>query len=230
MLTQWLRPMALETFLQVHLQKQPLARPGVAASAIPLFSWGHFDTLLRSEAPLDLLTVQKGLLAKAPAPRCQADVRHLLDRGVSVVIRGSERNDPGLASLAQAFIEVLPGEVHVQLYATPAGSHSYGWHYDFEDVFIVQTAGIKDYYFRDNTVARATVLGETLDFGAVRAETTPLYSARLLPGDWLYLPARWWHFVTCAETSLSISVGVMPPEALHNARRLPAGWSGLPEA
>jgi len=230
MLPEWLRPMPVETFLQVYLQKQPLARPGAAAGAVPLFTQGHFDAVLASKAPLDLLTVREGRLVEAPAPGNENDVRRLLEKGVSVVVRGSERNDPGIADLARGFAEVLPGEVHVQLYATPAGTHSYGWHYDFEDVFIVQTAGIKDYYFRDNTVARATVLGETLDFGAVRAETTPLYSARLLPGDWLYLPARWWHFVTCAETSLSISVGVMPPEALHNARRLPAGWSGLPEA
>jgi hypothetical protein len=86
--------------------------------------------------------------------------------GVSVVVRSSERNDPGLAGLAEAFGRSLPGEVHVQLYATPAGTHSYGWHYDFEDVFIAQTAGVKDYFFRENTVARETLLGQPMDFAA----------------------------------------------------------------
>ena len=121
---------------------------------------------------------------------------------------------------------MLPGEVHVQVYATPAGTNSYGWHYDFEDVFIAQTAGVKDYYFRQNTVARDTRLGDQLDFTSVRRETSPIYQSRLIAGDWLYIPSTWWHLVKCVEDSLSISVGVMPPEALRDARRLPAGWTG----
>ncbi len=58
----------------------------------------------------------------------------------------------------------------MQLYATPGGTYSFGWHYDFEDVFIAQTLGIKDYYLRDNTLARHTLIGETLDFGCIRQE------------------------------------------------------------
>jgi ribosomal protein L16 Arg81 hydroxylase len=41
----------------------------------------------------------------------------------------------------------IPGEVHVQLFVAPAGTHSFGWHYDDEDVYIVQTEGSKDYFF-----------------------------------------------------------------------------------
>jgi len=51
-------------------------------------------------------------------------------------------------------------------------------------------------------------------------------SARLIAGDWLYLPPRWWHLVKCIEQSLSISVGVMSPAELGRARRLPPGWTG----
>jgi ribosomal protein L16 Arg81 hydroxylase len=102
--------------------------------------------------------------------------------------------------------------VHVQLYATPRATHSFGWHYDLEDVFIAQTLGIKDYYMRDNTVACQTHLGEKLDFARIRQEKSKVMMARLLPVDWLYIPRRWWHLVKCAENSLSIPVGVMPSE------------------
>jgi ribosomal protein L16 Arg81 hydroxylase len=37
-----------------------------------------------------------------------------------------------------------------------------------------------------------------------------LHTSRLLPGDWLHVPARWWHMAKCLEDSLSISVGVRP--------------------
>ena len=160
------------------------------------------------------------------APRSADAVTKLMQKGISVVIRAAEHHDPGLGRLATGFEAALPGEVHVQLYATPAGTNSYGWHYDFEDVFIAQTAGVKDYYFRQNTVTRDAVLGDRLDFDAITAERSPLMSARLIAGDWLYLPARWWHLVKCVEDSLSISVGVMGPAELRAARRLPAGWTG----
>jgi ribosomal protein L16 Arg81 hydroxylase len=155
-----------------------------------------------------------------------AQVMRLMEAGVSVVVRAAEKHDAGLAGLAERFARVLPGEVHIQLYVTPAATNSYGWHYDFEDVFIVQTAGVKDYYFRANTAAPDAVLGDRLDFGSFRNERSPLMSARLVAGDWLYLPSRWWHLVKCVEDSLSISVGVMSPSELQRARRLPLGWTG----
>jgi 50S ribosomal protein L16 3-hydroxylase len=227
MLARWLAPQSLADFLEVNLGRQPCAGMGTAVEALSLLTWETLGRVLASPRPLDVLTVAAGRLVAAPRPTRLEQVRELLAQGVSVVVRGSEQHDAGLARLAESFGQALPGEVHVQLYATPAGTNSYGWHYDFEDVFIAQTAGTKDYFFRDNTAARNTALGEPLDFGVFRQEKTPLLSSRLEPGDWLYLPARWWHLVKCVTESLSISVGVMSPEAFRGAVRLPRGWSGL---
>jgi 50S ribosomal protein L16 3-hydroxylase len=225
-LAEWLAPMGLDEFRVAHLQRNPHARPHAAAGAISLLQWSTLDHVLASPRPLDLLTVAGGQLAQVPPPRSLADVRALMGAGISVVVRAAEQHDEGLGRLARSFSEALPGEVHVQLYATPGGTHAYGWHYDFEDVFIAQTAGTKDYFFRQNTVAAAARLGDPLDFALVRAERTAMFSARLEPGDWLYLPARWWHLVRCVADSLSISIGVMPPEAFRTAVRVPAGWTG----
>jgi ribosomal protein L16 Arg81 hydroxylase len=226
MLTDWLAPNDVAWFVASHLRRVPYAAPGVAQNAIPLFDWHTFDAVLSNGVAVDLLTVAGGRLVDVPRPRSAAAARQLMSAGVSVVVRGAERNDEGLRELAASFERELPGEVHVQLYCTPGRTNSYGWHYDFEDVFIAQTLGVKDYYFRANTVAGDAVLGDTLDFGAVSREVSPIFSARLVAGDWLYIPAKWWHLVLCAEDALSISVGVMPPEALANASRLPTGWSG----
>jgi 50S ribosomal protein L16 3-hydroxylase len=230
MLEEWIAPRALPEWLREHLGRSPCAGADTAIRSVPLLCWETFGRVLASQQTLDLLTVAGGRLVDAPRPTDLGQLRTLMDRGVSVVVRAGERHDPGLARLAADFTRALPGEVHVQLYATPAGTNSYGWHYDFEDVFIAQTAGIKDYFFRENTIAMDTVLGQALDFAVVRGEGTPLWSSRLVAGDWLYLPARWWHLVRCVEDSLSISVGVMSPQALHQAVRLPPGWSGLTAA
>jgi ribosomal protein L16 Arg81 hydroxylase len=226
MLPEWLAPDDVGWFESNHLGKVPCARPGAALDAMTVCTWQTFGDVLGSELPVDVLTVAGGETVPVRRPRSREDVMRLMDAGVSVVVRAAEKNDPGLARLAKRFERVLPGEVHVQLYATPAGTNSYGWHYDFEDVFIAQTAGVKDYYFRGNTVALDAVLGDKLDFTSFRKERSPLMSARLIAGDWLYIPYRWWHLVKCVQESLSISVGVMSPSELQRARRLPAGWTG----
>jgi ribosomal protein L16 Arg81 hydroxylase len=227
MLTDWLAPDDLDWFLRSQFQTAPFARPAAAKTAVAALTWDTVDRILRSELPLDIMTVRSGQLHAVPQPRSLADARALMDAGISVVVRGAEQHDAGLRAVADGFEAALPGEVHIQVYATPGGSNSYGWHYDFEDVFIAQTAGVKDYYFRQNTVARDTVLGDQLDFTCIGRETSPIYHSRLIAGDWLYIPSTWWHLVKCAEDSLSISVGVMPPAELLKARRLPPGWTGV---
>jgi ribosomal protein L16 Arg81 hydroxylase len=227
MLDEWLKPDDTRWFMENHFGKAPCARPGAAITAFSLWDWDIVDHLLKQESRLDLLTVTQGRLMDVPRPRSLLDVHCLMEWGVSIVIRSAEQHDRGTAALAERFSHILPGEVHVQLYITPGQTNSYGWHYDFEDVFIAQTAGVKDYYFRPNTVARAAVLGDRLDFSLVSKETSPTYCVRLIPGDWLYIPATWWHIVMCVENALSISVGIMPLEALKNASRLPPGWAGM---
>jgi 50S ribosomal protein L16 3-hydroxylase len=129
--------------------------------------------------------------------------------GIGLVIRRGERHAPSLAGIAGSFGEDLPGRIHIQLFVTPGGTHGFGWHYDVEDVFIAQTAGAKDYYFRDNTVTTIVPGSAALDFSVYARETSQLATARLIAGDWLYLPSRWWHMAVCLEDALSISVGVL---------------------
>lgn len=211
MIKEWLTTAERRAFLEGYLGQQPFSRAGTAHASTQLLDWATLDRVLGGGRSVDVLTVAAGHLIDLPEPRSSEDVRALMARGVSTVIRSSELHDEGLGRLAQTFSAELPGQVRVQLYVTPGGTHSFGWHYDLEDVFVVQTMGIKDYYFRDNTVARHTRLGERLDFACVRHEKSPRMRARLIAGDWLYLPRHWWHLVRCVEDSLSVSVGIMLP-------------------
>ena len=211
MLDEWLAPASVHDFVRDHIGRTPHARPGAAARAVRCFDWAVLDRVLQ-QRPSDMLVASRGRLVDVPAPRNLCDVRQLMAARLGLVIRKSERHDSQLAELAHAFARHLPGKVHVQLYVTPAGTHTFGWHYDFEDVFIAQTVGMKDYHFRDNTVAQDTRIGSQPDFGWIRRETSPLFGSQLIPGDWLYIPRRWWHLVHSVEDSLSISIGVLPAE------------------
>jgi ribosomal protein L16 Arg81 hydroxylase len=179
-----------------------------------MLGWDTFGRVLASSPPPDVLVVASGKVIDTAAPQTLEAAYAVLRQGLGLVIRRAERHDPSLAALAAAFTRDLPGAVQLQLFVTPAGTHSFGWHYDFEEVFIVQVVGVKDYFFRDNTVDRATPRGGQPDFGRFRAEVSPVGTVRLLPGDWLYLPARWWHVAKCVEEALSVSIGVFPDESL----------------
>lgn len=220
MLREWLSPLGIEEFESTHLGRAPYARPGAAASAVQRLDWDVLDRVLAADPGPDVLVATGGRLADVAAPRDSRGARLLLQQNLGIVVRKAERHDPALAELAHGFARDLPGDVHVQLYVTPAGTHTFGWHYDVEDVFIAQTEGTKDYYMRANTVTDPGVVERHPDFGAVRRETSPLLSARLIPGDWLYIPSRWWHLVRSREDALSISIGVVPRGA--RARRASA--------
>lgn len=210
MLSEWLRPTSVTDFARDHLGRAPFARPGTAAATTGAFTWEVLGRVLASPEEPDLIVVRKGRALDHAPPRSLDEARALLARGAGLVVRRAERQDAGLAGLARAFARDLPGETHVQLFVTPAGTHGFAWHYDFEEVFIVQTAGVKDYYFRENTVDLDTPRGAQPDFGAYRRENSPMGTARLIAGDWIYLPSRWWHVAKCVEDSLSISLGVFP--------------------
>jgi 50S ribosomal protein L16 3-hydroxylase len=210
MLEKWLSPMSVGLFAREYLRRQPHASPSSARTVMPIFGWGTLDQLLKQNPAADVLVVARGKLLDLPAPRTLVEARELLIKGAGLVIRRAEQLDAGVAELAGSVTHYIPGEVHVQLFVTPAGTYGFGWHYDDEDVFIVQTEGSKDYFFCENTVQRCRLPGTAPDFTRFSNEASPIGTARLMAGDWLYLPARWWHAAKCIEDSLSISLGISP--------------------
>jgi ribosomal protein L16 Arg81 hydroxylase len=129
--------------------------------------------------------------------------------GGFVAVRGADRACGPVAALARSVAHDLPGEQRTIVFATAKDSNGFGWHFDREEVFILQTAGDKSYYFRANSVSPRPWRADPLAFADYRKETTPLMSARLHAGDWLYLPSGYWHAAYAHDDSLSVSVGVL---------------------
>jgi 50S ribosomal protein L16 3-hydroxylase len=208
-LAKWLEPMDVASFVSSHLGREPFARCASAALVIETCNWTTIDDLLRAGAP-DVLVVAQSRLVDEPLPRSLVELRTLFRRGIGLAIRAPERLNTQIAALAREFAVDLPGDQRLIAFATPARTHGFGWHYDAEDVFVVQTAGDKEYFFRRNTVAQAPMRGFQSDFTDYRNETSPLAACRLLPGDWLYIPKGYWHMARAYDDSLSLSIGVFP--------------------
>ena len=128
------------------------------------------------------------------------------------LLRSAAAYSPHLRTLCEELAREVPGPQRVIAFATAANTHGFGWHYDAEDVFIMQTAGDKEYYFRRNTqvnVASMPLRGQP-DFTLYRNELSPLMSFRLIAGDWLYLPRGFWHVAYAHSDALLCRSGSFP--------------------
>jgi 50S ribosomal protein L16 3-hydroxylase len=240
--------MPVREFIERHYYRLPVVRPGGAAFAAPLAGPELVERLL-AEPRVDAFLARDREMwegGRAPDP---ATAHRLAAEGWTVVVRDAQAHEAGLAGLAAGFHRDLGAPVNVHVYATPPGRTGFGWHYDVEDVFILQARGVKDYSLRKNTVHPWPLLetmGQDLRY---EREISPVWTARLGPGDALYIPHGWWHCATGVEgPSATLAVGLMAPtamavfdalrpELLANPawrQRLPAageaGGPGAPEA
>lgn len=213
MLSEWLGGFPLRQFLRDVYRVRPFAHAGGARASCAACSWRALDAMLASEPPPDALQVARGRVVDVPQPRSLRELRALFALGIGVVVRHAERQCQSVADIGASLSQDVPGEQRVLVFATPEPVHGFGWHYDAEEVFIVQTAGEKEYFFRKNTVDPEPQRGAQPDFSRIREETSPLMSCRLLPGDFLYLPRGYWHVAVPKRHSLSISIGIFPEPA-----------------
>ena len=180
----------LAQFIGEYLHRLPLAMAGSARGLRELGTWDVLGAILPA-AGADAFSAREGQWG--PVPSDERGARSLCDEGYTVFVRHAERHDRRLAAVAEAFEQTFRGAVNIHFFATPAGAPGFSWHYDAEDVFIVQTAGEKEYSLRKNTV-NPWPLEETLPADMqYERELMPLMRARLGAGDLLYIPCGYWH-------------------------------------
>ncbi|RIK76321.1 MAG: hypothetical protein DCC67_14055 [Planctomycetota bacterium] len=205
----------LAKFIDGFLHRLPFALKGAAGSACPLGDWPTLEAAL-SGGSADVLVARDGERCAAQPPGDLAAARRLIAEGCTIVVRHAERYHGELDALAGSFAATFGGPVDVQMFVTPPGRSGFGWHYDAEDVFIMQIAGDKTYSLRKNTV-NPWPLAETLPVDMqYEREIMPLMQVTLRGADLLYIPCGYWHR-TCAggsEVAVSLALGVMSRTAI----------------
>jgi len=208
-----LTPEQQAVFLEQHYQKLPFSLPGGCRPFCDLGSWETIEGILAQENP-DVLVVREGQRWSGTKAPSGEEARRLFEDGYTILVRHAERHDRQIAELAASFARDFAGPVDVHIYCTPGGQRGFGWHYDAEDVFILQTTGLKTYSLRKNTV-NPWPLAETLPADMrYEREIMPLSRCTLSGGDWLYIPCGYWHVAEAQEDAISLAVGVLSPSAL----------------
>lgn len=206
MLSQWLDG-PLDAFLRRTWGRLPYARPGAAANVVDRCRWETLHGVLGRNP--DVIVADRGRRAPIPPPTDASSLQEHFALGLGLVVRRAERHDEGLARVAAEVARDLGGDVHIQLFATPVGQRMFGWHFDAEQVIVVQTEGSKEYLLRDNTVCPQTRFERDPPFESVRNESSQMMAVTMLVGDWLHIPSPWWHIAEALEPSLHLSIGVL---------------------
>jgi len=200
-------------FVREYYHRLPYSAAGLARSLCELGTWESLTAVLTHDEA-DVLVCRRNEQSAGPRPQTIAAARRLVDDGFTLLVRHAEKHDGRLASLAAAFERDFASPVNIHMYCTPGGQYGFGWHYDAEEVFIIQTTGRKEYSLRKNTVD-PWPLEETLPADMhYEREIMPLMKCELAAGDWLYIPSGYWHMGQSRETAISLAIGVQPRTAV----------------
>lgn len=205
---------ACESFLESHFLIAPFARPGGCRAYCRALGQ---DELIRAfdGDNLDIVVGRDGQpWHDAVPPKNLDEARNVLAHGGTLCVRHAERHAPAIATLADEFRRDLQAPVDVHLHWTPPMKSGFGWHYDAEDVFVLQIAGSKEWWLRKNTVNPWPLMENLPNDMQYEREVMPAMRCLLGPGDVLYVPHGYWHRTMAGETSLSLSVGMKQPTAL----------------
>jgi 50S ribosomal protein L16 3-hydroxylase len=199
----------LSQFVAEYYQRLPFSQAQCAAPICELGNWQTLASLIADDTS-DVLVCRRNEQRAGQRPRTLNEARQLVDVGCTLFIRHTERHDERLAAVAAAFERAFAAPVNIHLYCTPSGQFGFGWHYDAEEVFIVQATGRKEYRLRKNTVNPWPIEEKLPADMRYEREIMPMMRCELAAGDLLYIPSGYWHMGESREEAISFSIGVQP--------------------
>ncbi len=208
-------------FLPRHFTRLPFSKPLGAKAFCDHLNWKTVEEVIGAKKSA-LRIVQDGKVIKDYVDINYEEALSHHKQGHTLLLRFAEKSSPKLKALSDDFKKSFHTEVDIQLYCTPEGHNAFGWHYDVEEVFIIQTKGSKCYSIRPNTVhPNPLVKSIPKDLGYEKEKTPIEIKITLEEGDWLYIPSGWWHIARTQKESMHISIGLMPSSAVDLAEYMP---------
>ena len=212
---------SLEDFLGKNFTRIPFSLPHGADSFRSYLDWDGVEKIIQEDKSV-LRIVKDGKMVSDYVKLTYPEVRKHHEEGKTLLVRFAEKSDSRLKELAEDFAQSFRTEVDIQLYCTPGNHNAFGWHYDVEEVFILQCQGSKHYTIRPNTIhPNPLVKSIPKDQGYEKETSTTAIQVTLEEGDWLYIPSGWWHRAETRKESMHISIGLMPRSAIDLLEAFP---------
>ena len=143
-LQELLGPIPVGEFLQRTFSRVPLAMPDRAERYTTHFTEVDFARMVEHTRST-LRVVHNGHMVQDNARLSWPEAQAFHRRGHTLLVRHVERACPKVQAIAEEFAHFFHSPVDIQLYLTPNHNRAFGWHYDLEEVFIIQVQGCKEY-------------------------------------------------------------------------------------
>lgn len=213
-------PLSFSNFTDQYLLKEnPYAAPDKAFFMKNLASWSLLKEILSTQHN-DCWLPLEGKLPEEPALNTGILNIHQALSGFqnrrTLLIRHAENAHSVMSFIAKDFQSLFQCPIDIQIYCTPAQQEGFDWHYDLDDVFVIQTCGEKEFRLRRNTTTPRPLdrkLPQKDYF--IQEPPAPELRCWLKAGDWLYIPAGYWHKARAITDSFHLSVGVHRTETLN---------------
>ena len=203
----------VDRFLSCSYLKVPFAGEKAAVPWSESEDSATLQSLLEASGA-NVVVGKQGTHYAGSQPRGMQEAQEVGKQGYTLDVRGVQNFHPGIAEIARVFSAVFQAPVDVHLFVTPARQPGFGWHYDAEEVFVLQIRGEKLWQLQKNTVHPWPLIDGIPENQKHEREITPVQQCRLSPGDWLYIPGGYWHRTTADSWSMSLSIGVNAPTAI----------------
>jgi len=171
---------------------------------------GDFRVLSKTETVPALFYTANGL-AKPEA------ITALLAGGASLIFRGLERHFPALAAVCRDIAKRTSETSLADAIVTTGPGGALRFHYDMEDMFVVQLEGSKRWKVHDERIVNPVQPSPPL----VEPRDGPMFDEVLHPGDTLFLPSGYTHHCDNGpELSLHLVIGFTAPTGYHAVNAL----------
>lgn len=204
-------PVGVPEFVAGLRARRFLFQPGAGENRFEgLLDWDAFRSVVESGViPSHELTVTHKqarvdpMFYRSSSGVDAGKLASLLGRGGSVIARHLERHVPPLAALCEDVRSHIEDEVMAGAIVTTGAGGAVGVHYDTYDLAILQVEGSKRWMVYDQPVVHpVSGMAEP-----AAPAGTPFFDQVLQPGDFLLLPAGYWH--RCENgPSRSLHVGI----------------------
>lgn len=217
-----------EEFLLKHFTRLPYSSQSGAKEFTHLLDWQAIAEIIEKKNSI-LRIVKDGQMTRDYTQESYLEAKEFYKNGHTLLIKNAEKSHDGFKSICNDFAQSFHTEVDIQLYCTPENNNAFNWHFDVEEVFILQARGSKEYSIRQNTVHPYPLVSSISKDMGFEKETSDLEIKVLLKeGDWLYIPSGWWHIARTQSESMHISIGLMPRSAVDVAGFLPGYLARFP--
>lgn len=198
-----LTPLSADEFRKNYFCKEPFATPFRAKKLKEFVNFTILNNIILKDHD-DCWLVKNGHLFKSKKGQGRlspAEANRGFLEGHTILLRNCDKASIELRMIKNEFSRSFNLPADIQLYCTPPSQEGLAWHFDHEEVFVIQCHGEKEFFLK-----------KSMD-----DPKSPEIRCLLKAGDLLFIPSGYWHKARACSLSLHLSIGITAQPQLQSS-------------